>query len=227
MAKTQAPALAGLSALLKKGKPKAGTQSLDDGTYQGMITNVTLGMTQKKKPQVDWTLKVISGEFENRVQHKYDMIVTQENIDWLFGTLDTLGVEDLPTSDAELKNVLKDQVGKAVEFSCRSTGDFTNVYINELLEGVDSEDIEDDEDEDEEEAEETEEEVEEEDDEEVSFSKGDRVVVYLNDEGDFDDNGEAYAGKLTAVDADNQTATIKCDDGDVLKNVDFANITAE
>ncbi len=216
------PALAGLSKLLKKGAPKQGTVSLDDGTYQGVISAIELGQTQKGKAQIDWTLKVLAGEFEGRTQHKYDLLASQENVNWLLGTLEALECE-IPETDKDLKDALKSCIGKKIEFSTRTSGDFTNVYINELLddEEIDDSDDDDDDNDDEEGVDETEDEnsdTEEDEDDGLAFKKKDRVTV------DFD--GEEYAGKITKIDTEKEEATVKFDDGST-EVVDLDDMTAE
>lgn len=184
MAKRKQPALQGLAGFWKKGAAKKGTPSLPDGTYQGEIVATKLGLTQKKKPQIDWTLKVTSGEFEGKAQHKYDLVHTQENIDWLFGTLETLEVS-IPSkmdSDVALKKLLAKTEGLSIEFSVRTQGDFTNVYINELLDGAEGEE------------------------ESSSWEVGDKVLV--------DIEGEEYPGEVTSVDDEEEEAEITCEDGD-------------
>ncbi len=175
MAKRQDAKLSALSKFLKNAHPKKGALALPDGTYQGVITDVKIGATAKGKPQIDWALKVLTGDYEGKIQHKFDQLQTQENVDWVLGTLETLGYEGIPKSDKEFAAALKAQIGKNVEFSCRASGDFTNIYINELLEDVEEEDEDEDTDEEEEEtededtdedADEEEEEEEEEDEEE-------------------------------------------------------------
>lgn len=201
MARRTPAGLAGLSKLLKAGSPKVGMASLPNGTYQGEITSVVLGQTQKKDSQVDWTLKVLSGEFEGRLQHKYDMCSTQENIDWLLGTLETLEVKEMPEDDKEFAAILKKQVGKKVEFSCRVSGDFTNVYINELLEEVPDGD---------------------------SIPEiGDRVTISLDDDGNVDANGTPYPGAITSVDEDEETVNVEFDDSDTLDDIPFSDVTDE
>ena len=202
------PALASLSKLLKNGKPKVGTPTLPDGTYQGEITDIKLGTTQKGKPQIDWTLKVLSGEYEGRACHKYDMLATQENVDWVYGTLEVLGVDELPTSLDDFKTTLQSSVGKKVEFSCRTQGNFTNVYINELLETVEDEDYD-------------------EDDDEEDWTEGTRVIVKLNSDNEIDEDGEEYSGTITSVNEKKEQVSIEFDDGDTLDKVPFEGLVRE
>lgn len=167
--KRASPALAALQKLWSGGEPRKALGPLPDGTYQATITKAELKTTQTGKPQIDTTLQVISGEYEDRTVHKYDLLMTQENVNWVQGMFEVLEVE-LPEKVKDLPDVLEETVGKIVEISVRNAEGFCNVYINDLLEEVeDDEDVEEDEeDEDEEEFDEDEEESEEDEEEEVS-----------------------------------------------------------
>ncbi len=159
--KATPPALKKMQELWKGGEPRKALGPLPDGTYQATITDSKIGATQKKKRQIDTTLEVISGEFEGRTIHKYDMLETQDNVDWVQGMLEILEL-DVPDSIGDLEDTLKDAIGKIVEISVRNSEGFTNVYINDLLEEIDDSD----EDEDEEDDDEPDDDDEEEDDEE-------------------------------------------------------------
>ena len=222
------PALANLSKLFKKGTAKHGTVSLPDGTYQAKIIDAKRTLTQKKKLQIDWTFEVISGEYEGRKQHKYDLLVTQDNVDWLLGTLETLEIE-MPKKFNEdnfaevIDSCLKKAVGLVAEVSIRTSGDFSNVYINELLEGEGDDGNEDEDEEDEDEADESdesdesdedtddEEEDEDEDegeDDEDELEVGSRVLVTIDD--------EEYPGEIASINSKKGTAKVNCDDGDTV-----------
>ena len=163
VSKGNTPNLKALSGFFKNASPKKGQSPLEDGTYQGTIVAANLSTTQTNKPQVDWTLKVISGDREGKTIHKFDLLASQENIDWFLGTLETLGI-DAPEDADGVKAAIAEAVGKNVEFTSRTTGDFTNIYINELLDDVEGADDEETEEEEEEESDD--EESEDDDDEE-------------------------------------------------------------
>lgn len=191
---TPPPALQGLSKLFKNGQAKRGTPTLPDGTYQGEIVAAIQAKTKKKKLQVDWTLKVLAGEYEGRTQHKYDLLVTQENVDWFLGVLEVLEVE-APSDASEMKSTLKSCVGKKVEFSVKSSGDFSNVYINELLENSEDEG---------------------EGNDEPTFEEGDEVQVKHK--------GKTKTGTIQSVDEDAKTASVEIEGVDDAIDFDFSDM---
>ena len=159
-----------------KAKPKRGT-TLPDDDYQGKITAADIGVSRSDRLQAVIEITVITGDAKGRTIRKYDGLETQDNLDYFFGFLDVCEV-DIPDADEfdddkafvkAARKAVTACIGKKVDFSVRTKDDFTNVYVNELLEvaGTDDDDAEEPEDEDDEEDADDEDEDEDDDEEDA------------------------------------------------------------
>jgi hypothetical protein len=61
--------------------------------------------------------------------------------------------------------------------------------------------------------------TEDDDGDEPEWEKGDRVIINID--------GEDYAGKIKSIDDGDETATVKCDDGDIVSDVEFDDLKPE
>ena len=110
------------------------TASLEvpDGMYNCNIDKVEIVKSKKDNPMLKWTLRVIDGDYENRLIWKYSMIATKQNVHFLKVDLIICGV-DLPVF-SDLENYLEDLLDVELEVKTKKKDDFLNVYFVRRLE---------------------------------------------------------------------------------------------
>lgn len=114
-------------------RERFGRISVPDGNYQCSIEGVPqVTESQSGRIQVVWPILVETGEYRGERLPKYDGIETTENLTWLKTTMETLDLE-LPDDFAELQEALKPAADLFIAVTVRTQGQFTNVYINSLL----------------------------------------------------------------------------------------------
>lgn len=108
---------------------------LPDDTYEGVIENTIIEESRNGRLQVRWDLLVTAGNCEGRQVRKYSGLETKDNMDWLKGDLETLGLE-APAEMSDLGEVLEEACSMAISFQVRSKDEFTNIdFIEPLEEG--------------------------------------------------------------------------------------------
>jgi len=146
----------------KKTKPRQAGVPVPDGQYPARIESVVIEESKSsKRMQVNWGLKIVEGDYENREVHKFSGLETEDNLAFLQGDLETLELA-IPDSINDLGEVLTEAAGLLLEINVRTSNEFTNIDFIELLEDEGEEAEEEEEEEEEEESEEEEEEEEEE-----------------------------------------------------------------
>jgi hypothetical protein len=114
-----------------------------DDTYEAKIVKAEY-IEKNEKPKYHFEFKVLDGKYEGKSIHKWENLSTPMNLEFLKGDLQTLGVEipeDMDDEDS-LNELLGEVVDSEVEVRVRTSGEFTNVYINQVLESGGSEDAE-------------------------------------------------------------------------------------
>ncbi len=159
--------LAKMKKAWKKAETREGFPTVPDGTYECRIDAATVAKSKgtTKRLQVGFQLTIVSGDQANRKLNKYDGIETEENIEWLKGSLASLDV-DVPDDISELPDVLASLEGTGCEVTVKTKDEFQNVYFNGPIELDDAEDEDDEEEEDEDEEDEDDDDEDEEDDDE-------------------------------------------------------------
>lgn len=139
----------GLKGKLKKmqsawesAEPREGGFSLADGTFNAKIEGATIEESQNERLQIVWELRFLSGENSGRTARKFSGLDTEENIAWAKGDLTRFGIE-LPEDIVELGDALAECVGAYVECTVKTKDEYTNIYFNEVVEGVEEEEEED------------------------------------------------------------------------------------
>ena len=106
--------------------PKRGFQELADGEYKGKIVAAELAESKSGRNQVVWTLKVTAGPSKGQTVKRFSGLATEENMAWLAGDLQTLGIE----FDADDVESLVAALGEAIDldiiFKVRHKDEYTN-----------------------------------------------------------------------------------------------------
>ncbi len=167
--------------------PRRGGFPVPDDTYDCKIKSATLEEAKSSdRLQINWEFVVLDGDYEGKVFHKYDGLDRPESLDFVQGAFETLEL-DIPDDVEDIGEPLEAAVGLECEVTVKTVDEFTNVYINDLLEAPDEdEEEEDDEEEGEDEEEDAEDEDEEEDEDEDEAEEDDE------EEDEEDEEGEDY-----------------------------------
>jgi hypothetical protein len=195
-------------ALLKGAKPRTGGAPLDDGEYDWKITDVGIGISQAGNLRAAFYMEVVNDDdYTGRKHTKYDQMETQDNIEWLLGDMDTLGLP-MPATDDDIPKILEKAKGLVVHGSVRTNGEYTNTYFNELVEGTEGSPSKDNDDSSEDG---------DGDGGDAGFEKGSKVT--------FERKGKTIAGVIKSLDTDDEEARVKEDESSRVRTVDFDDLT--
>lgn len=175
-------------------------QEFEDGRYEARLVGAKLMQSNAGNTQIDWSWKFLDGQYEGKVKHSYQQLMTEDNLYYLGRDLERMGYE-LPDDLTQLPEILADiEKSKPVgSITLKTNGDFQNVYIRKMYTADEEEEAEEeteeeesdedteDESEEEPEDEESEEEAEEEESEEEEAEEEEEET---EDEEEGDDTGE-------------------------------------
>ena len=108
----------------------ADLDEVPDGKYQVRVFKAVLDKSQKGDPMLEWDLVVISGPFAGRHIFK-NAVITQASLPFVKGDLKTVGLQLGKFS--ELPSRLGELLDLTLEVTKRTKGEYTNVYLNKLL----------------------------------------------------------------------------------------------
>lgn len=110
--------------------------SLPAGKYICRLVGAELGQSESSgRMQIHWQHKVVKGEELGTVQHSWDGVDTPESLVWLARKLSRLGVEMGDDTLDNLEDTLSEIVAAEplVRITVKENGEFTNVYLDKLL----------------------------------------------------------------------------------------------
>jgi len=118
----------------------AGFTPLPDGSYTGNIKKISVELSQNGRLQMVTDLVVVEGKYEGKAQKKFDGLDNEISMGYAKGLLQLLGI----TLSKKLKDLSKEissffeehEDGIDVEFVVKTSGEFTNIFINSLFESV-------------------------------------------------------------------------------------------
>lgn|SRR5574344_68663 len=122
-----------LNALLEASKDVASPsfEELPDGIYEGIVDGAEF--TESKKSgnlMFKWTLKITSGEFENRKEWKYTVLDKPERMKMLVTDLTKFGIDC--DSMSKIENGLNDILDVPVTIVIAHKGEYRNISIKPL-----------------------------------------------------------------------------------------------
>jgi len=136
-----------------------------EGNYTVKITDIVIELSKtSERLQIVYALEIADGEHKGKIFKKFDGLETTENLSWVKGTLELIGI-NLPIKISKLPETIEsfyddNPDGIYLDIKCSHDGEYANIYFNNL---VDSGEIENDDIVKSEDSEENEEEEEEED----------------------------------------------------------------
>lgn len=104
---------------------------LPDGKYQVRVEKAQLTESSKGDPMIKWDLVVLSGASAGRHLFK-NAVITRASLPFVKGDLKVLGLALAKFSD--LPDHLESVLEKALQVTKRTSGEYTNVYFNRLIE---------------------------------------------------------------------------------------------
>jgi len=113
-------------------------EEVPDGKYQVRIEKAQLTESSKGDPMVKWDLVVLSGAHAGRHIFK-NAVITRASLPYVKGDLKLLGLELERFST--LPNHLPSVLGKTLQVTRRTSGEYTNVYFNRLIAVPEGEDV--------------------------------------------------------------------------------------
>ncbi len=105
-------------------------EELADGKYQVRIQAARLSESSKGDPMIKWDLVVLSGPAAGRHLFK-NAVITRASLPFVKGDLKLLGLELPKFSD--LANHLESVLDKTLQITKRTSGEYTNVYFNRVI----------------------------------------------------------------------------------------------
>ncbi len=123
-----------LNKLWKKAKPRTIGAPVPDGPYSARIETAIIEESRaSKRPQVNWGLKIVEGDFAGRTVKKFSGLESEDNLDFLQGDLETLELA-IPDALGDLGETLEQAPDILLEINVRTRDEFTNIDFIELLE---------------------------------------------------------------------------------------------
>ncbi|MBH8609096.1 DUF669 domain-containing protein [Thermoactinomyces sp. CICC 10521] len=104
---------------------------LPDGEYKVQVEAFLMARSRQGKPQLQWSLKIIDGEYKGRTINKYNGFDTPEKLGYLKVDLLKAGLKITKLSD--LADKMGDMFGKKLLITVKQNGDYRNVYIEKEL----------------------------------------------------------------------------------------------
>ena len=123
----------------KTSEARARQEAIPDGQYQARIVSATIDKSKAGRLQTIIKFKIESGKHKGRFQYKYDGLETPDNISWLKSTLRTMDIK-VPKKIVNLEKALEKLEDELCVIQVRTSGQFTNTYIQKRVEDIDEED---------------------------------------------------------------------------------------
>lgn len=112
---------------------------LPDNDYLTKITDMFVGKSKAGKIQVVTAFEVVDGDLTGSSKRRYDGLEDETNISYFKQMCEVLGIE-YPESLKDLPKILSDFVSGfagLVKMTVKTKGEFTNVYVNGVVENED------------------------------------------------------------------------------------------
>jgi hypothetical protein len=213
----------------KKAKNRAATEKsafdeIEDGRYLARLDGYEIGESKSSsRLQLMTAWKIVEGDYKGQVKRNYDGLETEDNLVYVAKLVSRLGYE-APDDLDDLEALMKEIVGEKplARIRLKTRGEFQNVYVDQVFDKDNEEEIleeaaseGDEEEEEESESEEAEEESEEEESEEESEEAEEEEEAEEDEESEEEEEVELAVGTRVAV-----TSGGKKKDGKVIEILD-------
>ena len=180
-----------------------GIEDIDDGRYIARLTSAEVGESKSSgRLQVGWTYQIAEGDYKGRRKMSFDGMETEQNLVYLAKNINRYGYEcpdDLEQIEALLQEIVKEK--PLVRIRLKTRGEFQNVYIDQVFDKDDEDEVLQDAASDvDEETEEVTEEVEEADEVEETDGEEDETETEDEDGSEESDEEESDGDDETADD---------------------------
>ncbi len=107
-----------------------------DGQYNTVIDRALVKQSKRSnRPMLEITLKILGPTHAKRLLWLTHMLDREQGYPYLKADLELLGVNIATLT--ELPDRLEDVIGLRVKVTVKNKGEFSNIYLNELIEAVD------------------------------------------------------------------------------------------
>ena len=105
-----------------------------DGKYQAVVERVELTKSKTSGlPMLKWSLRIISGQYQNYWLFRNNMIASADNVKWLKGDLYVCGLQLDKLGDLNRDDVRARLIGVVLEVQQKTNGEYKNVYFNRRI----------------------------------------------------------------------------------------------
>jgi hypothetical protein len=130
--------LSHLKGLFKKaqtGIDEGFSVSIPDGQYNCELKQVKLTESKKGNDMVQWDLSILDGDHEGQLLLKFNMLVTEQNLQWLLKDLTVFNYDPASVDDESLPEILAEITASksVVSAAVVSKDEYRNVYINSVV----------------------------------------------------------------------------------------------
>jgi len=111
---------------------KSGGGPIPDGTYQAKIESVVLKRAKSQAPMIAWTLKIVGGnrEFLDRTIWK-NSVIQENTLAFIKKDLELFGIKMMQFS--KIQAYLPRLAGRVVELRKVTDGEYSNIYLNQVV----------------------------------------------------------------------------------------------
>ena len=102
-----------------------------DGKYTVEVEAAKVATSQSGQAMLKWTLRIVGGKFDGRLLWRNNMLETKQNLGWLKRDLAISGIVLAKLND--LNDRAQELVGFCFEVTQKTTGQYSNIYLNRLL----------------------------------------------------------------------------------------------
>lgn len=118
----------------------SGRAIVPDGDYTANLKGAEVQLSKNsERLQVVWDLKIAEGDSEGKQVLKFDGLDNEVSMGWTKGLMSMLGMKipkTLASIPAIFETYFEENPGTLVSITVKTKDGYTNVYINELLEGT-------------------------------------------------------------------------------------------
>jgi len=130
--------LSHLKSLFKKAQENIDegfTVNVPDANYNCELKQVAITSSKKGNTMVQWDLLITEGDYEGQLLLKFNMLETEQNLQWLLKDLVTFNYDPSAVDDESLPTILEEitESKSLVSIAVVSKEEYRNVYINSVI----------------------------------------------------------------------------------------------
>ena len=129
----------------RRSKAKNRLKPVKDGKYTAKIIDARLEKSKNtSRLQVAQVFQIVRGKFKDRMVYRYSGLEDENGISYFKSDLKKLGVK-IPKKIVNISRAIEKCIDLTCNITVKTRGEFTNIFIDDLVEEEDEFDEEDDE----------------------------------------------------------------------------------